>query len=67
MKWFNSAIVLLKINTVVDVERAVDYRDTFFTTYIGFATADDVFQGLFRRFQDAEASPEEHRTLLRIR
>ena len=45
----------------------MEYWDTFFTTYIGFSTADDVFQSLVRLFQDAEPSPVEHRTFLRIK
>jgi hypothetical protein len=55
------------MNPVVDVGRAVDYRDTFLTTYVGFTTADDVLQNLVRRFKDAEASPGEQSTLLRIK
>jgi son of sevenless len=45
----------------------MEYWDTFFTTYIGFTTADDVFQSLVRLFQDEEQSPVEHRTFLRIK
>jgi hypothetical protein len=44
-----------------------EYKDTFFTTYTAFTTADDVFQCLFHRFHVAEASPGQHRTLLRIK
>jgi son of sevenless-like protein len=52
---------------LADVTKTMEYRDAFFTTYIAFTTADDVFQSLVRRFHDAEAGTGQHLTLLRIK
>jgi len=52
---------------VLDGGKGLEYWDIFFTTYSGFTTADDVFQTLVRLFEDAESSPAEHRTFLRIK
>ena len=57
----------LKRPSLSDVRKAKEYRDVFFTTYIAFTTADDVFQSLVRRFHDAEANTGQHHTLLRIK
>ena len=42
-----------------------EYRDTFFTTFPAFTTADEVFQSLVHRFHDAEASYPHHHASLR--
>lgn len=65
---FDSTVYhLLKKLLVSDITKAVEYRDTFFTTYAAFTTADDVFQCLVRRFHYADVSPGQRRTLLRIK
>lgn len=53
-------------NYTADVRRSVEYRDVFLSTYHAFTTDEAVFSGLVSRFRDADASPGQHRTLLRI-
>ncbi|KAF7984065.1 hypothetical protein HWV62_17613 [Athelia sp. TMB] len=49
-----------------DVQRSVEYRDVFLSTCVAFTTNEEVFSRLLRRFEDAESSPGQERTLMRI-
>lgn len=57
---------LFSIDPFADVQRSVEYRDVFLSTCVAFTTNEEVFSHLLRRFEDAESSPGQERTLMRI-